>query len=143
MLGGRSERCGQDALLNAARIEFRDDKPDRIPRGGSIRVRQIPDGEDHEPVTDAKRFAARDFVLSWSAHGLRCPAFPVRAFFETYPVLVANVSRGVIAEAASRTVVQVIHEVTAHFRNSFAPPGGQGQGKSRQSAISPSRPRAP
>ena len=100
--------AGKDALLKAARAEFRDDT--RIGFARRVITRPPdPDGEDHEPVTEAE-FAARDFVLSWSAHGLRY-GIPAEAL-RNAPVLVANVSRGVIAEAASRTVVRVI-EVTA------------------------------
>ncbi len=50
------------------------------------------------------------FALSWSAHGLRY-GIPVEAAAAA-PVVVANVSRGVIAEAARRFSVRVI-EVTA------------------------------
>jgi phosphonate metabolism protein PhnN/1,5-bisphosphokinase (PRPP-forming) len=50
----------------------------------------------------------RSFALSWSAHGLHYGIAAV----DTAPVVVANVSRGVIATAAAQYAVRVI-EVTA------------------------------
>ena len=100
--------AGKDSLLNAARDGFRDD-----PRIHFVRrvITRPPDphGENHEPVT-AAAFASREFALSWSAHGLRygIPMDAPRAA----PVVVANVSRGVIADAARRFPTRVI-EVTA------------------------------
>jgi ribose 1,5-bisphosphokinase len=100
--------AGKDSLLNAARAAFRDDARIHFVRRVITRPRDLG-GEDHEPVTEAE-FAARDFALSWTAHGLRygIPAEAMRAA----PVVVANVSRGVIADAAARHAVRVI-EVTA------------------------------
>lgn len=100
--------AGKDALLNAARTAFRDDPLIVFARRVITRPPD-PHGEAHEAVTEAE-FETRDFALSWSAHGLRygIPAEVVR----NAPVVVANVSRGVIAEAASRFEVSVI-EVTA------------------------------
>ena len=98
--------AGKDSLLKAARQEFRDDP--RISFARRVITRPAdPDGEDHEPATE-REFAAREFALSWSAHGLRygIPAVDMA------PVVVANVSRGVIAEAARHFPVRVI-EVTA------------------------------
>ena len=86
-----------------------------------------PGGENHEPVTDAE-FAAREFALSWSAHGLRY-GIPVEAT-RSAPVVVANVSRGVIAEAAQRFPVRVI-EVTAPPDDSGRATGGAWPGKHR------------
>jgi ribose 1,5-bisphosphokinase len=98
--------AGKDSLLNAARDVFSDD-----PRIGFARraITRPPDphGENHESVTEAE-FTARGFALSWSAHGLR---YGIPAV-DTAPVVVANVSRGVIAEAARRWPVRVV-EVTA------------------------------
>jgi ribose 1,5-bisphosphokinase len=100
--------AGKDSLLNAARKVFRDD-----PRVHFVRrvITRPPDphGENHEPVSEAE-FAARAFALSWSAHGLRY-GIPVEAV-DAAQVVVANVSRGVIAEAAGRFLVRVI-EVAA------------------------------
>lgn len=100
--------AGKDSLLAAAREFFRDDK--RISFARRVITRPPDRGaEDHEPATDAE-FAARAFALSWSAHGLRY-GIPMEAAGAT-PVVVVNVSRGVIAEAASRFPVRVI-QVTA------------------------------
>jgi phosphonate metabolism protein PhnN/1,5-bisphosphokinase (PRPP-forming) len=100
--------AGKDSLLNAARDAFRGD-----PRVHFVRrvITRPPDphGEKHEAVTEAE-FALRDFALSWSAHGLRY-GIPMVAL-QAAPVVVANVSRGVIAEAARRFPVRVI-EITA------------------------------
>jgi ribose 1,5-bisphosphokinase len=98
--------AGKDTLLNAARDAFRD-----VPRIHFVR-RVItrpadPTGENHEPVTEAE-FAARNFALSWSAHGLHYGIAAV----DIAPVVVANVSRGVIAAAAAQYPVRVF-EVTA------------------------------
>ena len=98
--------AGKDTLLNAAREMFSDDPRVHFVRRVITRPAD-PDGENHEPVTEAE-FAARDFALSWSAHGLRYGISAVDAA----PVVVANVSRGVIATAAAQYDARVI-EVTA------------------------------
>jgi ribose 1,5-bisphosphokinase len=100
--------AGKDSLLNAARETFRDDT--RIGFARRVITRPAdPDGENHEPASEAD-FAARTFALSWSAHGLRY-GIPVDAM-RAAPVVVANVSRGVIAEAAVGYRVHVI-QITA------------------------------
>jgi len=98
--------AGKDTLLNAAKDALRDDPRVHFVRRVITRPAD-PHGENHEPVTEAE-FAARDFALSWSAHGLRYGISAV----DTAPVVVANVSRGVIAAAAAQYAVRVI-EVTA------------------------------
>jgi len=98
--------AGKDSLLNAAREAFRNDPRVHFARRVITRP-EDPLGENHEPVTESE-FAARDFALSWSAHGLR---YGIPAI-DTAPVVVANVSRGVIASAAKRYDTSVI-EVTA------------------------------
>lgn len=98
--------AGKDTLLNAARDAFRDDPRVHFVRRVITRPAD-PEGENHEPVTETE-FAVRDFALSWSAHGLR---YGIPAV-DTAPVVVANVSRGVIATAAAQYPVCVI-EVTA------------------------------
>jgi len=100
--------AGKDALLSGARQAFARDP--RIHFARRVITRPVDaGGEDHEPVTDAE-FAARDFALSWSAHGLRYGI--ATDVINAAPVVVANVSRGVIEDAARRHVVRVI-EVTA------------------------------
>lgn len=100
--------AGKDSLLNAARAAFRDESRIHFARRVITRPAD-PGGEDHEPVTEAE-FATRDFALSWSAHGLRY-GIPADALAAA-EVVVANVSRGVIGQAALRWSVRVI-EVTA------------------------------
>jgi phosphonate metabolism protein PhnN/1,5-bisphosphokinase (PRPP-forming) len=100
--------AGKDSLLIGARDAFRDDARINFARRVITRPAD-PGAEDHEPVTEAE-FAARDFALSWSAHGLRY-GIPVAAT-RAAPVVVANVSRGVIARAAASGRVWVL-EVTA------------------------------
>jgi ribose 1,5-bisphosphokinase len=100
--------AGKDSLLAAAREVFRDEARISFVRRVITRPPD-PGAEDHEPATEAE-FAARDFALSWSAHGLRY-GIPAEVI-DAAPVVVANASRGVIAEAASRYPVRVI-EVTA------------------------------
>ena len=100
--------AGKDSLLNAARDAFRDNPRVHFARRVITRAAD-PDGENHESVSEAE-FAVRDFAMSWSAHGLRYGIG--MAALHAAPVVVANVSRGVIAEAASRFPVRVI-EVTA------------------------------
>ncbi len=100
--------AGKDSLLNGARAAFAGD-----PRIGFVR-RVItrpadPGGEDHEPATEAE-FRARPFALSWPAHGLHYGI--TGEALAIAPVAVANVSRGVIAEAVRSFQVRVI-EVTA------------------------------
>ena len=98
--------AGKDTLLNAARYVFRDDRRVHFVRRVITRP-EDPAGENHEPATEAE-FAARDFALSWSAHGLRYGIPTV----DSAPVVVANVSRGGIAGAAAQDPVRVI-EVSA------------------------------
>jgi len=72
--------------------------------------------EEHEAVTEEGfrvREAAGDFALSWRAHGLRygVPA-DIALDLARGRVVVVNVSRAVVAEAAARFPVTVV-EVTA------------------------------
>ncbi len=103
--------AGKDTLLNAARRTLACDQRFRFVRRVITRPADTA-GEDHEPVTEAE-FAARAFALHWAAHGLRygIPA-DIASDLASGVVVVANVSRGVIAEAATRFPVRII-EVTA------------------------------
>ncbi len=103
--------AGKDTLLNIARTAFAGDARFRFVRRVITRP-AAAGGEDHEPASVAE-FAARDFALSWEAHGLRygIPA-DVADDIARGMVVVANVSRSVIAEAAAKFPVRVI-EVTA------------------------------
>ena len=103
--------AGKDTLLDAARQALAGDPRCRFVRRVSTRPADAG-GEAHEAVTDAE-FAARGFALAWQAHGLRygIPA-DIAADLKADHVVIANVSRGVITEAAERFPVQVI-EITA------------------------------
>jgi ribose 1,5-bisphosphokinase len=103
--------AGKDTLLNAARRALAGDPRFRFVRRVITRPAD-PAGEDHEPVTEAE-FTVRDFALQWQAHGL-CYGIPadIADDLASGAVVVANVSRAVIAEAATRFPVRVI-EVTA------------------------------
>jgi|SRR5271166_6572760 len=103
--------AGKDTLLDAARAALADDPRFRFVRRVITRPAEAG-GELHEAVSDAE-FAARDFALTWQAHGLRygIPA-TIAADLAAGRVVVANVSRSVIAAAAGRFPVRVI-EITA------------------------------
>ncbi len=103
--------AGKDALIGAAQGMLGGDPSVRFVRRVITRPAEAG-GEDHEAVTAAE-FAARDFALQWQAHGLRygIPADLV-SDLACGVTVVANVSRGVIAQAAARFPTRVI-EVTA------------------------------
>jgi ribose 1,5-bisphosphokinase len=106
--------AGKDTLMDAARAALGDDRRFRFARREI--TRPPGPGEDHVPVTEAE-FAARQnsgaYALSWRAHGLGygIPA-DIAGDLAAERVVVANVSRGVIAEAAARFPVRVL-EITA------------------------------
>ena len=103
--------AGKDALLKAARAEFGDDDRIRFVRRVITRPAEAG-GEDHEPVSESA-FATRSFALQWQAHGLHygIPA-DIAEDLARGRAVVANVSRGVIVEAAERYPTRVI-EITA------------------------------
>jgi phosphonate metabolism protein PhnN/1,5-bisphosphokinase (PRPP-forming) len=103
--------AGKDTLLDAARATLADDPRFRFVRRVITRPAEAG-GEAHEAVTEAA-FAERTFALAWGAHGLSY-GIPddIADDLAEGRVVVANVSRGVIAEAARRFPVRVI-EVTA------------------------------
>jgi ribose 1,5-bisphosphokinase len=103
--------AGKDTLLDAARAALAGDPRFRFVRRVITRPADAG-GEAHEAVTEAT-FATRAFALAWQAHGLRY-GIPddIAADLAAGRVVVANVSRSVIAEAAARFPVQVI-EITA------------------------------
>jgi ribose 1,5-bisphosphokinase len=100
--------AGKDTLLEAARRALADDPRFRFVRRVITRAADAG-GEAHESVTEAE-FATRDYALQWQAHGLRY-GIPADAI-DDGAVVVANVSRTVVAEAVRRFPVRVI-EVTA------------------------------
>jgi ribose 1,5-bisphosphokinase len=100
--------AGKDTLLDAAKQVLANSGRFRFVRRVVTRAADAG-GEAHEPATEAE-FAQRDFALQWQAHGLRY-GIPADAISDGL-VTVANVSRTVVFEAATRFPVRVI-EVTA------------------------------
>lgn len=99
--------AGKDTLLGAAREALAGDPGFRFVR--RVITRPADAGhEDHEPATDSD-FATRAFALRWSAHGL---SYGIPLDIETDLArgvsVVANVSRGVIEQAAKRYPTRVI-----------------------------------
>jgi len=68
-------------------------------------------GEAHEALTPAE-FARRDFALQWRAHGLDYGIPDIRPALAAGQVVLANLSRRVLAEAAARYPLAVL-EITA------------------------------
>lgn len=102
---------GKDTLMEAARRALAEDPRFRFVRRTITRPAEAG-GEDHDPVSDPE-FDERDHDLQWRAHGLRygIPA-GISEDLARGRIIVANVSRAVIKEAAERFPVRVI-EVTA------------------------------
>jgi ribose 1,5-bisphosphokinase len=103
--------AGKDTLLVAAQQALADDPRFRFVRRVITRLADAG-GEAHEAVTP-EEFATREFALQWPAHGLSygIPAGVVDDIGRGL-VVVANVSRGIVADAARRFPTYVI-EVTA------------------------------
>ena len=105
--------AGKDTLLNGARAALGDGV--RFVR--RVITRAADGGEEsHDSVSEQEfrvRQEAGDFALSWRAHGLQygVPA-DIALDLAKGRVVVANVSRAVVAEAAARFPVAVI-EVSA------------------------------
>ena len=100
--------AGKDTLLAAAKQTLATDKRFHFARRVITRSASAG-GESHEAVTEAE-FSTRGFALQWQAHGLRYGIADDAV--GAAPVVIANVSRTVINDAASRFPVRVI-EVTA------------------------------
>ena len=107
--------AGKDTLLDGARAAFAGD-PGIVFVRRAITRPEDAGGEAHAPLSEAD-FAAREraggFALSWRAHGLAygIPA-SIAADLAAGRVVIANVSRTVIEEAAAKFPVHVI-EITA------------------------------
>lgn len=105
---------GKDTLINAARKAL--GAQERFHFIRRVVTRPPLDGEDHETI-DEKTFATRQnagaFALSWRAHGLMygVPA-EIGLRLAEGKIVVASVSRTVLAEAGSRYPLHVV-EVTA------------------------------
>jgi phosphonate metabolism protein PhnN/1,5-bisphosphokinase (PRPP-forming) len=99
--------AGKDTLLNVARSELDRDPRFRFVRRVITRPAQAG-GEAHEAVTPAE-FMTRRFALRWHAHGID---YGIPLSIETDladgRIVVASVSRGVIADAAARYDTRVI-----------------------------------
>ena len=107
--------AGKDTLLEVARRELAGDARYRFVRRDITRPREAG-GEEHNAVdveTFAHRCEAGAYALHWNAHGLGygVPA-DIAADLEAGRVVVANVSRSVIGQAAQRFPVRVL-EITA------------------------------
>ncbi|MDR3533451.1 MAG: phosphonate metabolism protein/1,5-bisphosphokinase (PRPP-forming) PhnN [Rhodopila sp.] len=103
--------AGKDTVLGLARQALAGDPRFRFVRRVITRPADAG-GEDHEAVPEAV-FVQRSFALQWQAHGLFY-GIPLDVIDDLSRdiVVVANVSRGVIKEAAERFPARVI-EVTA------------------------------
>ena len=127
--------AGKDTLLDAARQTLGGDARFRFVRREITRP-AAAGGEAHIAVDFADvRRRARDagpYALHWEAHGLGygIPA-DIAEDIAAGRIVIANVSRAVIAEAARRFRVQVL-EITA-------PAGGAGGTAARRVAARPKR----
>jgi len=103
--------AGKDTVLALARQALRHDTRFRFVRRVITRPANAG-AEEHEPVSEAE-FRCRRFALHWQAHGLSY-GIPtdITDDLARDRVVIANVSRGVITDAASRFRVHVI-EITA------------------------------
>lgn len=111
--------AGKDTLLGIARAALSRDSRFVFARRAITRpaeTSQHAGAEDHMPMSEAEFIAARDhgaFVLHWQAHGLHY-GIPrdIEADLAAGRVVIANLSRAVLAEANTRYRLRVI-EVTA------------------------------
>lgn len=107
--------AGKDTLLNGARAALGEHAPVRFVRRVITRPGDMGE-EAHESITDQAftlRQEADDFALTWRAHGLHY-GIPgdIAIDLAEGRIVVANVSRAVVAEAAERFAVAVI-EISA------------------------------
>jgi ribose 1,5-bisphosphokinase len=102
--------AGKDTVLSIARAALADDPRFRFVRRVITRPADVG-GEDHEVVSEAE-FTKRSFVLRWQAHGLHY-GIPLNVIEDLGRgiVVVTNVPRNVIAEAAERFSSRVIRIV--------------------------------
>jgi thymidine phosphorylase len=107
---------GKDSLIDGARTVLEPSGRYAFARRVITRPSGSP-GEDHQSATEedfARRDALGDFLISWKAHGLRygLPA-SLKVVLERGQNVIANGSRGVIAELAKRVPRLVVVEVVA------------------------------
>jgi phosphonate metabolism protein PhnN/1,5-bisphosphokinase (PRPP-forming) len=107
--------AGKDTLLGAARVALAEDRRFVFTRRAITRPAEAlhhAGAEDHLPLTEAEFLVARDagaFALHWQAHGLHY-GIPraVEADLLAGRVVIANLSRAVLAEANARYRLRVI-----------------------------------
>jgi phosphonate metabolism protein PhnN/1,5-bisphosphokinase (PRPP-forming) len=107
--------AGKDTLLNGVRRGMGEHAGMRFVRRVITRPGDLGE-EEHESITEQEfdlREQAGDFALHWRAHGLRY-GIPADVSFDLARgrVVIANVSRAVVAEAAAKFPVAVV-EITA------------------------------
>lgn len=111
--------AGKDTLLSQARDALQGDARFVFARRAITRPAEATEhagAEDHEPMSEADFLAARQagaFALHWQAHGL-CYGIPAAIMDDLAAgrVVIANLSRAVLAEAHARFRLKVIN-VTA------------------------------
>ncbi|MCQ4160240.1 phosphonate metabolism protein/1,5-bisphosphokinase (PRPP-forming) PhnN [Roseomonas sp. GC11] len=107
--------AGKDTLMGAARAALAGDARFVFARRVITRPAETnlhPGIEEHIPMTEAEFAAAREsgaFALHWPAHGLHY-GIPrgIEADLAAGRVVVANLSRAVLAEAAARYPLRVL-----------------------------------
>jgi phosphonate metabolism protein PhnN/1,5-bisphosphokinase (PRPP-forming) len=107
---------GKDSLISGARLALAEDPDFAFPRRCITRAADAG-GEDHVALTAeefARRHAAGQFLLSWSAHGLDygLPA-AIDALLAEGRTIVVNGSRAVIDAARERCRPLAVIEITA------------------------------
>ena len=103
--------AGKDALLQAARDQLAHDHRFRFVRRVVTRPQGVQ-GEEYDSLTPQEFDLAREsggFALAWRANGLQygVPA-DIALDLAQGRVVIANVSRALVAEAASRFPIQVV-----------------------------------
>lgn len=100
--------AGKDTVMAGLRRALCDDPRFVFARRAITRPADAG-GEDHEALTEAE-FARRDFALQWRAHGLLY-GIPraIEAELAQGRVVLANLSRTVLEEAAARYPFAVLH----------------------------------
>jgi ribose 1,5-bisphosphokinase len=99
--------AGKDTVLSLARAALMHDPRFRFVRRVITRPADAG-GEDHEAVSESE-FTKRSFALRWQAHGLHYGIpLDIADDLTRGTIVVANVSRSVIAEAAGRFRAHVI-----------------------------------
>jgi phosphonate metabolism protein PhnN/1,5-bisphosphokinase (PRPP-forming) len=109
--------AGKDTLIAGARAALAGEPWLRFARRAITRPAAGAGGEDHLPMNPEEFAAARDsgaFALWWAAHG-RLYGIPrgIEAELAAGRVVVANLSRAVLEEAAARHRRLLVLEITA------------------------------